>query len=77
MTRPLLAVMILSVAAWVPIYLGIRFLVFGNPRIPSDYILTPRFLIGWSYPRLIGCLTLCCGLLLIGGGLWLAWLLRE
>jgi hypothetical protein len=70
-------VMILSIAAWGPIYLGIRFLAFGNPRIPSDFILTPRFLIGWGYPRLVGLFTLCCGLLLIGGGGWLTWLLRE
>jgi hypothetical protein len=70
-------VMILSIAAWGPIYLGIRFLAFGNPRIPSDYILTPRFLIGWSYPRLVGVSALCCGLLLIGSSVWFAWLLRE
>jgi hypothetical protein len=70
-------VVILSVAAWGPIYLGIRFLAFGNPSLPSDFILTPRFLIGWSRPRLVGFFTLCCGLLLVSGGVWLAWLLRE
>jgi hypothetical protein len=70
-------VVILSIAAWGPIYLGLRFLAFGNPRIPSDFILTPRFLIGWSFPRLVGFFTLCCGLFLIGGSGWLAWLLRE
>src|SRR4051812_3151248 len=70
-------VMIFGIAAWGPIYLGLRFLAFGNPRIPSDFILTPRFLIGWSRPRLVGFFTLCCGLLVIGGSGWLAWFLRE
>ena len=35
-------VMIFGIAAWGPIYLGLRFLAFGNPRIPSDFILILR-----------------------------------
>lgn len=68
---------IVGIAAWGPIFWGIRLLAFGGPIIPSDFILMPRVLIRGRYPRLIGFFSLCCGLLIFTGGAWLTWFLGE
>lgn len=68
---------IVGIAAWGPIFWGLGLILFGRPRIPSDFLLTPRFLIGWRKPKLVGFISFCGGLLLIGGGVWLTWCLRE